>query len=90
MGILKGEVDPLDLDRQTVPELAKLAEDDDKYIHFHLVCHSHDDVGWNWTPEQYYEERVHLILTNVVKALEEDVTRRFSQTEMYFFERWWV
>lgn len=59
----------MDYERTIYPELARLEDDDDDYIHFHLVCHSHDDVGWTWTPEQYYSERVRLIITNVVNAL---------------------
>ena len=43
--------------------------EEDNNIYFHLVCHSHDDVGWNWTPDKYYTTRVRSILTTVVKAL---------------------
>jgi Glycosyl hydrolases family 38 N-terminal domain len=40
-------------------------------------------------PEQYFIARVNDIITSVVKALKKDSKRRFSQTEMYYFERWW-
>jgi Glycosyl hydrolases family 38 N-terminal domain len=54
-----------------------------------VVCHSHDDVGWLNTPEEYYEERVNKIISSVIKALLDNPERKFSQTEMYYFERWW-
>lgn len=54
-----------------------------------MVCHSHDDVGWLNTPEEYYEERVNKIITSVVQALIDNPKRKFSQTEIYYFERWW-
>jgi len=53
------------------------------------VCHSHDDVGWQLPPELYFSQRVEQIISSVVRALLKDPKRRFSQTEMYFFERWW-
>lgn len=55
----------------------------------HIVCHSHDDVGWLMTPEQYYNNKVREIITSVVEALKKDPKRKFSQTEIYFFEKWW-
>lgn len=58
-------------------------------IYVHLVCHSHDDVGWQMPPEQYYFMRVDGIITTMVKALKMNKNRRFSQTEIYNFERWW-
>lgn len=41
------------------------------------------------TPEDYYNTKVRDIITSVVEALNADSKRRFSQTEMYYFERWW-
>jgi|LauGreDrversion4_2_1035121.scaffolds.fasta_scaffold544671_1 alpha-mannosidase len=40
-------------------------------------------------PELYFETKVKQIITSVVEALKKDPKRRFSQTEMYYFERWW-
>jgi hypothetical protein len=56
---------------------------------FHFVCHSHDDVGWNLSPDEYYEQRVNKIISSVIAALLENPLRRFSQAEVYYFERWW-
>ena len=58
-------------------------------IDVHIVCHSHDDVGWQMPPELYFTVKVNQIITSVVKALKQDPKRRFSQTEIYYFERWW-
>jgi len=64
-------------------------ETEENSIIFHMVSHSHDDVGWNLTPEEYYAQKVHKILDSVVKALQAKKERKFSQTEVYYFERWW-
>jgi len=64
----------------------------------HVVPHSHDDVGWLLTPQQYYDgcdptnpttKGVRGIITSVVNALVADKTKKFSQVEMYFFDQWW-
>ncbi len=54
-----------------------------------MVAHSHNDVGWINTPDEYFEEKVNKILTSVVQALIDNPKRKFSQVEMYYFERWW-
>jgi lysosomal alpha-mannosidase len=64
-------------------------EEDPHTIYFHVVCHSHDDVGWLNTPEEYFDERVNTIISTVVQALVDNPERKFSQTEIYYFERWW-
>lgn len=33
-------------------------EEDEETIYFHIVAHSHDDVGWLNTPDEYYDQRV--------------------------------
>lgn len=33
-------------------------DEDEETIYFHIVAHSHDDVGWLSTPDEYYEQRV--------------------------------
>ena len=40
--------------------------DESKVLHFHIVAHSHDDVGWLMTPTSYYATYVKEIITNVV------------------------
>jgi hypothetical protein len=63
--------------------------DREEKIVFHVVSHSHDDVGWINTPEEYYEMKVRTIITSVVNSLLESPSRKFSQAEIYYFEKWW-
>ncbi|KAI5069723.1 hypothetical protein GOP47_0016024 [Adiantum capillus-veneris] len=66
-------------------------------LNVHLVAHTHDDVGWLKTVDQYYSGTnnsiqnvaVHLILDTVVAALQEDPNRKFIYVEQAFFQRWW-
>ena len=60
--------------------------------------HTHDDVGWLKTKEQYYSgsdpnmrsnASVETILDSVVGALLANEERRFSYVEVSFFEHWW-
>ena len=62
---------------------------DPKKINFHLIPHTHDDVGWEQTPDGYYNSMVRRIITNVVKSLQVSPNRRFTYVEMFFFHRWW-
>ncbi|KAJ4714169.1 Alpha-mannosidase [Melia azedarach] len=67
-------------------------------INVHLVPHSHDDVGWLKTVDQYYVGLnnsiqgacVENVLDSVVEALRRDPNRKFVFAEMAFFQRWWV
>ncbi|XP_067673704.1 lysosomal alpha-mannosidase-like [Haliotis asinina] len=68
----------------------------------HIVPHSHNDVGWKKTADQYYTGRgggnaasfydgaecSHCILDNVIPQLLKDPARRFIYVEMAFFSRW--
>ncbi|XP_071068858.1 lysosomal alpha-mannosidase-like isoform X2 [Dasypus novemcinctus] len=66
-------------------------------LNVHLVAHSHDDVGWLQTVDQYFYDTknnihyvgVQYILDSVVSALLAKPTRRFIYVEMAFFTRWW-
>ncbi|XP_078433957.1 alpha-mannosidase At3g26720-like isoform X2 [Wolffia australiana] len=66
-------------------------------INVHLVAHSHDDVGWLKTIDQYYVGSnnsiqgacVQNVLDSVVSALLADKNRRFIYVEQAFFQRWW-
>ncbi|KAK9731131.1 Glycosyl hydrolases family 38 C-terminal beta sandwich domain [Popillia japonica] len=70
---------------------------DPSKINVHLVPHSHDDVGWLKTVDQYYygaknyiqPAGVQHIIGSVVQALQKDSTRRFIQVETAFFWQWW-
>ncbi|XP_062151729.1 alpha-mannosidase At3g26720-like isoform X2 [Alnus glutinosa] len=66
-------------------------------INVHLVPHSHDDVGWLKTVDQYYVGAnnsirgacVQNVLDSVISALLDDKNRKFIYVEMAFFLRWW-
>ncbi|KAL1490679.1 hypothetical protein ABEB36_013334 [Hypothenemus hampei] len=70
--------------------------DPDK-INVHLIHHSHDDVGWIKTVDQYYfglnkslqNAGVQTIITSVVHALWDNPERKFIQVETAFFWKWW-
>uniref|UniRef100_A0A6N2KXU6 Alpha-mannosidase n=1 Tax=Salix viminalis TaxID=40686 RepID=A0A6N2KXU6_SALVM len=63
-------------------------------LNVHLVPHSHDDVGWLKTVDQYYVGSnnsiqgacVENVLDSVVESLRRDSNRKFVFVEM----RWWV
>ncbi|KAL4648547.1 lysosomal alpha-mannosidase [Arapaima gigas] len=66
-------------------------------LNVHLVPHTHDDVGWLKTVDQYYygdhndiqHAGVQYILDSVVEQLLADPSRRFIYVETAFFFRWW-
>ena len=60
-----------------------------KKLNIHLIAHSHDDVGYRQTADDYYTNSVRTIITSVVKQLQVNSDRKFTQVEMYFFHRWW-
>ncbi|CAF1238466.1 unnamed protein product [Adineta steineri] len=72
--------------------------DDATKLNVHLVPHSHDDVGFVKTLDEYYygsrtdlqHVRVQYILDSIVLALDENPHRRFIYIEMAFFYRWWL
>ncbi|CAF0769192.1 unnamed protein product [Adineta ricciae] len=70
---------------------------DPKKLNVHIVAHTHDDVGWLKTVDQYYygarnniqHAGVQYVLDSLVHALEDNPDRRFIYVEMAFFWRWW-
>ena len=66
-------------------------------LQIHIVAHTHDDVGWLKTVDQYYygannsiqRAGVQYILDSVIPALEANPMRHFIYVEMAFFKRWW-
>ncbi|XP_033115581.1 lysosomal alpha-mannosidase-like [Anneissia japonica] len=66
-------------------------------VNVHLVPHTHDDVGWLKTVDEYYygannsiqHAGVQYILDSVVSELQRDPDKRFIYVEVAFFERWW-
>ena len=67
-------------------------------VHVHLVPHTHNDVGWLKTVDQYYmgsnktydpHAAVQYILATVIPALVANPERKFIYVEQGFFQRWW-
>ncbi|KAJ4807139.1 Alpha-mannosidase [Rhynchospora pubera] len=66
-------------------------------LNVYLVPHSHDDVGWLKTIDQYYvgsnnsigASCVLNILDSVVEGLLRNPDRKFVFAEQAFFQRWW-
>lgn len=66
-------------------------------LNVHLVPHTHDDVGWLKTVDQYYyggskthaPHGVQYILDSVISELRKNEARRFIYVESAFFWRWW-
>ncbi|XP_022141414.1 probable alpha-mannosidase At5g13980 [Momordica charantia] len=67
-------------------------------LNVHLVAHTHDDVGWLKTVDQYYVGSnnsiqgacVQNVLDSMVPALLADKNRKFIYVEQAFFQRWWA
>lgn len=72
-----------------MPELSELQ--------LHIVPHTHDDIGWLKTVDQYYygsakqitNKGVQYILDSIVPVLNKDPSKRFIYVEIGFFQRWW-
>lgn len=66
-------------------------------LRVHFVHHTHDDVGWLKTVDEYYSGvnnniqrvEVRLILDEVIPELLADPKKRFSYVEMKYFSMWW-
>ncbi|KAE8620084.1 hypothetical protein XENTR_v10010093 [Xenopus tropicalis] len=69
----------------------------DGFLNVHLIPHTHNDVGWLKTVDQYYygahndiqHAGVQYILDSVVSQLLHDPSKRFIYVESAFFWRWW-
>ncbi|XP_075758546.1 lysosomal alpha-mannosidase [Pelodiscus sinensis] len=66
-------------------------------LNVHLIPHTHNDVGWLKTVDQYFygarndiqHAGVQYILDSVVPQLLADPAKRFIYVEVAFFYRWW-
>lgn len=66
-------------------------------LNVHIIAHTHDDVGWLKTVDQYYygtrkvysQAGVQFILDSVIPQLVMDKEKRFIYVEMSFFSKWW-
>jgi len=63
----------------------------------HIIAHTHDDVGWLKTVDEYYigsnqsiqNAGVQYILDSTIDQLVANPNRKFIYVEIAFFERWW-
>lgn len=66
-------------------------------IQAHIIAHTHDDVGWLKTPDEYFyganqsiqRAGVQYILDSVIRELSSHPDRKFMYVEIGFFWRWW-
>eukprot|EP00029_Vermamoeba_vermiformis_P005720 TRINITY_DN2061_c0_g1_i1.p1 TRINITY_DN2061_c0_g1~~TRINITY_DN2061_c0_g1_i1.p1 ORF type:complete len:972 (+),score=248.82 TRINITY_DN2061_c0_g1_i1:58-2973(+) len=66
-------------------------------LNIHIVAHTHDDVGWLKTVDEYYigannsiqDANVQMIIDTVMTELSKDPNKKFIYVEMAFFWRWW-
>ncbi|KAI6232493.1 Alpha-mannosidase [Aphelenchoides besseyi] len=70
--------------------------DDENINNIHLIAHTHDDMGWIKTVDDYFSGRnkrlvnvgVEYIFNTVIEELDRDPTKRFSFAEVGFLTRW--
>ena len=63
----------------------------------HMIAHTHDDVGWLKTVDEYFtgtkskvaKAGVNFILDTMIQSLLDDPTKHFTYVEMKFFSMWW-
>ena len=66
---------------------------DESVVNVHIIMHTHDDLGWLETFDQYYKGNrwgnVSAIYNRVIKDVDRQPDRKFSAVEMGFFMRWY-
>jgi lysosomal alpha-mannosidase len=78
-------------------ESSRCTKPDPNKLNIHLVPHTHDDVGWQKTVDQYYygsnssirKAGVQYIIDSAVDSLLQNEKRRFIYVETTFFWKWW-
>ena len=67
-------------------------KENNDFLTVHLVIHSHNDIGWVYTPDEYYNKttnNVEKIYDSAFDALLNNKERIFNIMEIYFFEKWY-
>lgn len=79
-------------------DFSRCTKPDPRKLNVHLVPHTHDDVGWLKTVDQYYygskqniqNAGVQYILDTVIQELISNPNRRFIYVETAYFKKWWL
>lgn len=74
-----------------------LIEADNSTLNIHMIAHTHDDIGWRKTVDEYYYnsnktitiQGVQYILDSIFPVLSTDQNKKFIYVEIGFFQRWW-
>jgi hypothetical protein len=68
-----------------------------EHIYVHMIPHTHDDVGWLKTVDEYYtggsgdpNRYVEGIIHTAFEEVQKNPERKFTYVEMKFFETWWT
>ena len=83
------------------PYCPQTPNNNERTLNVHIIPHTHDDVGWLKTVDQYFyglnntiqQAHVALILDNVLNELQDPYTthnRTFTYVEMKFFSKWYL
>ncbi|EGG20517.1 alpha-mannosidase [Cavenderia fasciculata] len=75
----------------------KIEPPESSVLNVHIVAHTHDDVGWLKTVDQYYygynltnfNGGVQYTLDTAITCLLQNPNRRFIYVEIAYFQRWW-
>ena len=87
---------PEKCDFRKCPTVVEISDPTKLYVH--LVPHTHDDVGWLKTVDQYYygtkqwiqNAGVQYILDTVIDELIRNKQRKFIYVETAYFWKWWL
>jgi len=76
--------------------LAESPKDNAEMTTVHMIVHSHMDLGWIYTIDEYYRGThsqdggcVSCILNHVVDSLAVNPERKYTIAEVGFFQMWW-
>jgi alpha-mannosidase len=67
----------------------------DNKLNIHIIPHTHTDVGWLFTADQYFygnndmNKCVKCILDNIIPLLENEPFRTYTFSEIAYFEKWY-
>ena len=60
-----------------------------KNLTIHLFAESHNDAGWKYTAEEYYQMKTRKIFTSVIDSLDEFQNMSFQIADLMYFMRYY-